>query len=893
MIVSNRETSEGENRRLDTLAIANIDPEARYGFLHEEAPECLLALEQGIQCLSNNAATQENLGAAFPELIRAAHTLKGGAGMVGLQQLSHLAHYIEELLIALNDGRVPHLPSAYELLSLSLDPIGDLLVQALHGNDSQTADRRLQNLIVTLDRFVQDLPPALQESWEEESAGEEFPNAADSPVNSFVKTALEVDLEDCLQRLSRSLAEFSNNPASAEPSLRKSLTVFLEECTLLGETLGLQGLTTISREISDFFCQEQAPPEQLAQLAIARIRTLRTETLTPQSPSFPSSPSSPSPQSEATRSSIPERFLKYLIVNPNPELAPANLTLRVPVSRLDRMSDTLGNLIMESDRLTLEQEKLQTAIATLSPSPPSPPSSPNLAAIASDIQQTLDRLKTSLNQLNQDLTDSRLIPFGAIGERFLTALETLQRQYGKQVELVIQGKERRVDQPILEQLQTPLTHLFRNAFDHGIELPTERKALGKSPTAKITFSASVEGSQLVINVEDDGRGIDPQKVYKRALAMGLIDPEKGFSKTLSPENSNPSEILQFLFTPGFSTASKVTDLSGRGVGLDIVQHQVARLRGTLQVETVLGQGTKFTIAVPLTLSRLSIYLCQCQDYRVAIPADKAIAVVNLSEAQIAAGEIGDRDQEICGQTQPLPIFRLWDLLPYGSQVREAVSKVNPPSVGLILQVKGQQVAIAVDAVLEERPVMLKPLDLTVPVPPYVAGCTVLGSGEVVPVLAPHHFHPLLFPRSPLRPVANVSQDTLLSSDASAPHLLIVDDSLTMRRILQDVFESAGFIPTVCTDGREALTQLARSPQGQFHLILSDVEMPHLDGLGLLLTVRSDPQWHHIPMVMLSSRASAEDIQKGMELGANAYFSKPFDPVMLLAAIRELLLKEAG
>ncbi|MGL5192128.1 MAG: response regulator, partial [Chroococcales cyanobacterium] len=325
----------------------------------------------------------------------------------------------------------------------------------------------------------------------------------------------------------------------------------------------------------------------------------------------------------------------------------------------------------------------------------------------------------------------------------------------------------------------------------------------------------------------------------------------------------------------------------------IVQHQVARLRGTLQVETVLGQGTKFTIAVPLTLSRLSVYLCQCQDYTLAIPSDKAIAVVELSQAEIAAGEIGDRHQEIPGQTAPLPIFRLWDLLPYGSQVREAVSEVNLPSVCLILQVKGQRVAIAVDAVFEERPVMLKPLDLNVPVPPYIAGCTVLGNGEVVPVLAPHHFHPLLFPRSPLKPVANVSQDTLLSSDASPPQILIVDDSLTMRRMLQDVFESAGFVPTVCTDGREALTQLARSPQGHFHLILSDVEMPHLDGLGLLLTVRSDPQWHQVPMVMLSSRASPEDIHKGMELGATAYLSKPFDPAMLLATIREILVPVGG
>ncbi|MGL5195748.1 MAG: Hpt domain-containing protein, partial [Chroococcales cyanobacterium] len=212
MIASNPETSVPENLRLDSLAIANINPEARHCFLHEEAPECLLALEQGIQCLNSNAATQENLSAAFPELIRSAHTLKGGAGMVGLQQLSHLAHSIEELLIALNNGRVPHLPSAYELLSLSLDPIGDLLVGAWQGNDSQTSDRRLQNLILTLDRFVQDLPPPLEETLEEEGAGEEFPHATDSPVNSFVKTALEVDLEDCLQRLTRSLAELADNP---------------------------------------------------------------------------------------------------------------------------------------------------------------------------------------------------------------------------------------------------------------------------------------------------------------------------------------------------------------------------------------------------------------------------------------------------------------------------------------------------------------------------------------------------------------------------------------------------------------------------------------------------------------------------------------------------------
>jgi type IV pili sensor histidine kinase/response regulator len=242
----------------------------------------------------------------------------------------------------------------------------------------------------------------------------------------------------------------------------------------------------------------------------------------------------------------------------------------------------------------------------------------DVGLITSEFREALVQLRQQLNGLHGDLTQSRLVSFGFLTEQFVALLQTLDEQYHKSAQLIVIGKETLIDQVILEQLKVPLTHLIRNAFDHGIETLEERLALDKSIAAQIVLSAAVEGNQITIAIEDDGRGIDIQAVYQRAIELGLCS-----------DSVLTKQVLEFLFMPGFSTAATVTTLSGRGVGLDIVKRQVERLRGSVEVESKLGQGTKFIINIPLTLNILPLLLCSCQQQSFAIPSNKVIEIISL------------------------------------------------------------------------------------------------------------------------------------------------------------------------------------------------------------------------------------------------------------------------
>jgi type IV pili sensor histidine kinase/response regulator len=492
--------------------------------------------------------------------------------------------------------------------------------------------------------------------------------------------------------------------------------------------------------------------------------------------------------------------------------------------------------------------------------------------IGKDFQEGLEQLRQQLDGLREDITQSRLVPFRFLAERFVAPLQTLTQRYGKAVELVIVGKENPIDQVILEQLQTPLTHLIRNAFDHGIEPTRERLALGKPQTAQITLSAEVKGDRVTIAIADDGRGIDLAKVYQRGVQLGLCSPET---------NLSPEQIQAFLFAPGFSTAGEVTDLSGRGVGLDAVKQQVERLRGTIQLKSSWQQGTTFAITIPLTLSILPLLLCRCQQRTLAIPSNDIREIIALAEF-CGSASAGD---SIVWQERLVRLFSLTQLLPYPQP--DFATQLHQ-KLGIVLQVQDELIVVAVDSLLGEKELVLKPFDPTVKVPAYVAGCTVLGTGEVVAVLSPSHFGELIEPKqqpATLPPPPD-------SSAQRVPTILVVDDSVGVRRMLDRLLTQSGYQVVQCRDGKEALEALNRRGD-RYDLAISDLEMPRLDGFALLREIRAHSHWHSLPFAMLTSRENDQHRQRARQLGATAYFTKPFQPHELLNAIAALLTDTAA
>ena len=500
------------------------------------------------------------------------------------------------------------------------------------------------------------------------------------------------------------------------------------------------------------------------------------------------------------------------------------------------------------------------------------------------MREALVELRQQLDDLRGDLTESRLLRFGTLANQFAAAQQTFSQRYGKSVQLEIAGRETTIDRAILEQLKIPLLHLFRNAFDHGIESPPERQSVGKSPTALMSLMATTEGNQIVITLDDDGRGIDLLAVRQRAEALGLCDS----SALLTSE-----QILEFLFRSGFSTSTTVTTLSGRGLGLDIVRLQVERLRGTVSVETTAGQGTKFTISIPMSLNILPLLLCKCQQQTLAIPASQVKEVIVLSEYGTAL----QHGSTISWRDRLARLYYLPQFLPYQwrhgaiNSLSNAYATQLDQRLGIVLEIEAETVVLAVDRMLGERELVLKSFDATVKVPTYLLGCTVLGTGEIVPVLSPDRFQELLSQHSHTQEIicqaGNGQKQESLIIDEDVPTVLIVDDAIAFRRILERILTAAGYKVVQCRDGQEALEKLS-SPEERFDLAISDLEMPRVDGLALLREIRASSQWQQLPVIVLTSRENQWHRQTAFSLGATEYFTKPFCTDDLLQAIANLL-----
>ena len=486
-----------------------------------------------------------------------------------------------------------------------------------------------------------------------------------------------------------------------------------------------------------------------------------------------------------------------------------------------------------------------------------------------ELAEDLEHTEKNLDTLYSKVTDSRLVPFDVLAKRFIPQIRALGQRFGKLVDLKIEGKNTLVDQILLEQLQTPLTHLLNNAFDHGIESNQERIAANKPATATIILQAQLKNNQLVIKIQDDGGGINPEKVYHRAVAKGICPAEKSIN------DFRPEEIVNWIFEPDFSTAAKVSDISGRGMGLDIVLNLIRQLRGQLYVTTDVGLGTTFTITLPLNLSLQSLMLVQLHSSLVAIPHTSILEILPYRELDFT-----NKDKEyINWQNQVIPLASAANLFPCPRKPLQ----LSHGKVAIVLETAFEPLVILVDAIVGEEKLIIKPFDETVPVPTYVVGCTVLGTGEVIPVILPQGIAQ--------NDVSSVSvKNTKATIASTVSTVLIAEDSVATRRMLDKVLTAAGYQVLVCRDGQEAFDQIEQY-KGHIDLILSDVEMPKLNGFELLAKVRALPAFNKTPFVMATSRTGDRHKQEAKRLGATDYLGKPVQPQQLIDTVAALLTKQ--
>ncbi|MEO1672457.1 MAG: hybrid sensor histidine kinase/response regulator, partial [Cyanobacteria bacterium J06631_2] len=500
-----------------------------------------------------------------------------------------------------------------------------------------------------------------------------------------------------------------------------------------------------------------------------------------------------------------------------------------------------------------------------------------------EMGQVIRNFSYTTRELQQTVTRSQMRPFSELVNRFPRLIRDLSAQHNKEVNLVIEGKTTQIDRQAIEYLSDPLTHLLRNAFDHGLEDAATRQAAGKPAVGKITLKATQQGSQTIITITDDGGGINIQKIRDRLSKMGLSTAEVA----RIPE----AEVLDAIFEPGFSTASQVTELSGRGVGMDVVRSNLHEIRGNIQVKTELGRGTVFTITVPLSLLVMRVVIVESGGMVFAVPVHSIKEIIEYDVKLISES---DQQEFLTWNNLSFGLIRPQQHLQFNRPSKSfempGSPKINRPTV-LIFEESGQLQGIYLEKYWLEQEVAIRTVNTSISLFPGFTGSTVLGDGRVIPLIEPRTFYQGMMAQQSSPATTDDSIAIFDDSNASFPAVetstvLVVDDSVHVRRYLAGVLERNGYQVEEAKDGQDAVDKLMGGLQVK--AIICDVEMPRLDGYGVLSEIKSEARFEHLPIAMLTSRSNNKHRQLAMKLGAAAYFSKPFNEQEMLQTLETLI-----
>lgn len=488
--------------------------------------------------------------------------------------------------------------------------------------------------------------------------------------------------------------------------------------------------------------------------------------------------------------------------------------------------------------------------------------------------------------LQQDLMRVRMVPVDSLADRLYRVVRQTAKETGKRVNLDIAGGNVELDRGVLERMAGPFEHLLRNAVVHGIEAPEQRVQHGKTDTGKVVLSVKQLGNEVLLEFSDDGAGLNLQRIREHAVARGLLS---------APEAANDTQAAELIFTPGFSTATEVTELAGRGVGMDVVRAEATALGGQVTIDSTPGHGTRFAIRLPLTLAVTQVVLVRASDRVFALPSVLVQQVQHLRGAPLASA-YNDGVLDVLGEKID---FAYLPLLLGNEQAHPTVQRYSPV---IAIQSANRRLAIHVDEVIGNREVVVKNIGPQLARMIGIAGATVLGTGEIVLIIDPTQLYGRVslrqLPTAPLSSTGAVGEivegaapaQTATAMLESTPVVMVVDDSITVRRVTQRLLLREGYQVVLAKDGVDALEQLQDITPD---IILADIEMPRMDGFDLTRNIRGDNRFKQIPIVMITSRTADKHRNYAMDLGVNMYLGKPYNETELLSIIKDLVTETRG
>jgi two-component system chemotaxis sensor kinase CheA len=574
-------------------------------------------------------------------------------------------------------------------------------------------------------------------------------------------------------------------------------------------------------------------------------------------------------------------------------------TVRVPTEKVDRFLNIAVELVILRNRMQILQDQLDMAGASRKKEQKllsvMAEDLPNISVSQSSVHFALQELvqqqhkghqivaqfgenfQESMEVLNQLVTetqqlvmDIRMLPVSMLFNAFSRPVRDLARQKNKKVELIIQGEETRIDKRAIEELSDPLMHLLRNAIDHGIESLEERKQRSKEETGTIIIRAFQDIDKVMIEIMDDGRGIDKAQIKMKALEKGFLSPDE--AKRLLDD-----EVFDLLFLQGFSTAAMVTELSGRGIGMEVVKDNVEKLNGSVEITSVPGESTKITISLPLTLATTRAFLVRCSGHILAIPVFSAIQVLRVSPDSILVVK-GREAVYLKGEI--VPCARLDLTLSFPEQEEEdADGKLSL----ILLRQSGKKIAFQVDEVVGVEEIVMRNLGTHLRRLPAFSGSSILGTGEIALIIDV----PRLFTTAQIK-AGNIFLERSASFEkkAARQRILLVEDQMTTRLLEKSILEAAGFEVDMAGDGLEALNRLEENP---YDLVITDVQMPRMDGFTLTATLKNDDRFSHLPVIIVTSLESEAEKTQGLQAGADAFLlKKSFNQESLIQTIKTLI-----
>ncbi len=788
-----------------------------------EAFEMNEQLDQDLVELEHNPEDLDLLNRIF----RVAHTIKGSSSFLNLNILTHLTHNMEDVLNRARKGEIKITPDIMDVVLRSIDLMKTLLV-TIRDTGSDTNNGK-ENEIEEAVKQLQAITSQNLEGAKETSGTKETPKKIKEEIKEKTKEEVKANKAPTAENPA------SDNPLADEPDL--------DYANMSAEEVEAE----IERLLNK---RQEADKERRAQ---KKQEAKQEFTPTKEAPKT-ETPKAPKTETKAKAKADTEE-------NKAPSIG-VEQTVRVDVRRLDHLMNLIGELVLGKNRLIRIYSDVEERY--------------DGEKFLEELNQVVSSISAVTTDLQLAVMKTRMQPVGKVFNKFPRMVRDLSRELGKSIELIIEGEETELDKSIVEEIGDPLIHIIRNSCDHGIEPLEERRRLNKPETGKVQLSAYNEGNHIVIKISDDGKGLDPVMLKEKAIEKGVISERDA-------EGMSDREAFNLIFKPGFSTAKVVSNVSGRGVGMDVVKTNIEKLNGIIEIDSEVGVGTTQKLKIPLTLAIIQALLVGVQEEYYAIPLSSVLETVRISQDEIYTV---DGKSVLRLRDEVLSLVRLSDIFKV-----DAILESNSDVYVVIIGLADQKIGVIVDYLIGQEEVVIKSLGYYLKNTRGIAGATVRGDGKITLIVDVGAMMDMAKSiKVNITTLMNESENTKSKNSPSDYIVLAIDDSSTDRAIIRKCLKPLGITLLEATNGLEGLEMLKNGDKIP-DAILVDIEMPKMDGYTFASEVRKYNKFKNLPLIAVTSRVTKTDRMRGVESGMTEYITKPYSGEYLTTVVKRSIKLE--